>query len=541
MSRRSRHNTHSQSLPIDPYDTDIDRTFQDLTRTQSGNLYVDKAIMVETSRYKDMFLRPYETTYDNQIETLLDEYTNGGRNVNAATVGRVSNLFLRPSGMPESAASIVNGFDERRYSFMISIKTAGRSVAGEITTVVTGYTSYLGVVNGRHGKILDPDMELYFNGIHVYRDTEVRTRTGGLATVSNMSASNQIAHTSTSCHDMPYSGGTPKYMCRPSDIAATLSLHNDPVMSEFRQQGASDATVRLTGSPQTSSRKNLSRTNYLSNVITKYRSAVEACDNIDEIDVWNASKDRLRERSLHENQLFMELSMQTDYASTGSVSYGQLCSILGNLDDVCEVADSHTQYSIESTENWDAATIEAQAATLIQQSITSIMSDCLMLTIEVLVTNNTIDGSLQLTWLSAPESFSSGIDMVPKQQLFEERLIDELMIDVSQNNEREFWMTAKVEMLYETSIEISFDNEEPVLFVAPAFCDVLYSPVITTSESTLINMASDIQSLLLGLSSIGAQTQWVEPTDDGRRASRRANSMPRGFKSHGDILIPSNI
>jgi hypothetical protein len=486
-----------------------------------------QCVMIETSRYQDMYLRPYETHYDIQTEKLLDEYTDGGTNISAAAVSRVSNLFLKPAAMPESNVVIANGFDEKRYSFMIQIETQGR-LAGSLITVLTGYTDYAGSVNLRGGRALDPNMRLYFNSLYVYRNEETATR-HGIQQVSSMSRGSQIAHNSSNGSNNPYSGyNNPVYMARPEDVSSMLSFQNDPVMSEFRNHGAGDNRNLLTSAPRASKRGNASRSSYLSDILTNFRSANLAADAVDNSDIWAEARTLGRETSLNESALFLTLSMQTDYTSTGSITYGDLCDVVQNLDNCTDVLDSRSAYTIDSTSNWANATFEAQAATIIQQATSAIMSDCLLMGVHFIAHNDTLDGNIDII-VPGFQSYNSKMDMTKNIQRFIDRLFVEVMSDVSVQNQQRFSVDCKIELMYEAAISISIDGGPEELFIAPAFCDALYAATLTNNQSMVENIASDIDMMVGSLEGLHHSQEYI------------SSGNSRIVTPSNKIIIPSSI
>lgn len=520
-----------------------------------SNIFASDGAMIESTRYNDMYLRPYETFYDKSVERLLDDYTEGGVDLSTSAIGRVSTHFLKPAAMPGNSVVIANGFGERRYSFMIEVQSAGK-LKGNMVTVLTGYTDYVGVVQGRNGPILDPDMSMFFNGLYVYRNQEVPTR-HGTETTSNVSRGTQIAHTSSTASEDAFGGySNPIFMARPEDISGVLAYEADPTMAGFRNSGGGDYRNTLTNAPKASSRSNMARSSYLSDILSSYKTAAGDEDFLEDTDVWTGTRSNAREKSINENEVMLQLSLHTSYTATGCVTYGELCDIIPNLDDVINVAGAQTVKTdpralSEQTSNWGAATTHAQAATLIQQSVTAIMSDCLLLGVHFVATNDTIDGKTQLN-VGAFNSYNKNIDMTRHIERFKDRIYLEILNDLSMYDALPFTADVHIELLYNATITVTIDNEPDELFVAPAFCDAIYASTLAGSQTVIEDIASDISAMVTSLQGLHPQQEWTSPIErngrtqqvDGRQFNRQQQPQHRGERfnrSPGGVIIPDSI
>lgn len=507
---------------------------------------VSKLIMVETSRYPDMYLRPYESNYDYQTQQALNHSTESGSKLTANALTSVASMILKPSAVPVGVVGMVNGFSEKRFSFMLEITEYNtRITTGGVRYVITGYTDQLGVINDRRGNpILDPNMSFYINNIHTIRDTLVNTAIGK-SYRSNMASSLQLPHVSTSNRDGFGFSNTPTYLMRPEDVAGKISTENDPTRKYLNESsGVIDLGGVLTGVVG-SKRGNTSRSHYLSDLFTGYVNALTDTSDFEYDDVWDKTKQNVRGNALSNNPFIAELMMTTDFAAVGSFTLSELDNMTGNAaSDLADVIIKNNlsnanagrlgMFDSTDSDDWGMASTTSQAATILQQSIGSIMSDCMLTTVGFIVHNNTLTGEMDFRFTSPINSFTDGIDLTPLlENMFKPRVMAEIIDDISFNNQVSFSLECVMDLHYESTISISIDGEEG-FYVAPSFCDGITTPVLTYDNVSLSNLAEDVVSMVGSIGPSGAAQEFIQ---DHMSQQRRVNTRT----SNLEIYIPDSI
>jgi len=499
-----------------------------------ANFVVSRMLMFETARYDDVFLRPYESHFNQQIGNMLTESTDGGTKVNPTTLAAAAGAFLKPSTAATGIANLANGFGEKRFSFMMELRRDNVGhLGGGSRYILTGYTNHLGISNLNGTNHLDPNMMFYINNVFELRDTFIPTPHGNEHQV-NVASSRHVLHNQGSADYMQQS--QPQYTLRPEDIMSELEYSD----TAFTHADTINGTSVLSG-PRMSDRRNESRPTYLTNTIRCFKDAQMDTDAYDGADgggydqlhsnqIWSHTRDKLRDVPVSNNAFMQLLMSSTSYKQTGFVNYQELCRLLPELDHVAEVvmaspAARSAEYQPGQGENWASMGQETLASTIIQQMTPAIMSDCLLTNIGFVATNDTI-GSMDDVRVYAANGFTEGLDYSRYISHFIERLKREVLMDISHFNQIRYSVEVHIDLLNESYYKISLDGGPFVWHTAPSFCDGLYAPVVSGNHDSLENMSSDISTMLHNIS--GELSQMVS---DGNPAYGSVNSR------HG--LIPS--
>lgn len=465
---------------------------------------VIQMLMVETARYDDMYLRPYVTSFDQQISNQMIEATSHGTNVNPVTLAQTASAFLQPSTLPTGAANIANGFNEKRLSFMMEIRDLDASgLSGGNRYVLTGYTDHLGISALSGQQHVDPNMQMFFNNMFVLRDTIVATPMGRSMT-TNLAQSRHILHNNGSGD---YFQQVPKqYTMRPEDIMAVLDFDTNPIMDEFRGGNIYDSRSMLSG-VTTSDRRKEARPMYLNETIRSVQSAEAQTDtygNSDDNSMWSQARDTLREDSMSSNKFFSILAGTTNYHQQGSVTYREMMNILPDLDHKAEVIMSGpTQQSKEympgQGEAWAGSSLETIASTILQQLVPGIMTDCLMLELGFRATNDTLTGQDDVV-IYHHRGFTNGIDYSKYLVHFVDRIKREILWDISKNGQMSYSVDCHINLLFDSNFNISINGQPFIYYSSPAFCDGLYAPILSNDLAALDNMAQDVGNMIHNIS-----------------------------------------
>lgn len=512
---------------------------------------VTKFTLVETSRFSDMYLRPYESTYDYQIQNQLDHYTEGGKKLTPNALSGVASTILKPSAIPDTRADLVNGFNENRFSFMLEITEHNpRLKTGGVRYVITGYTDHLGVINDSHGNpILAPDMGFYINNVHTIRDTLVNTGIGQTYR-SNMVNSLQLPHTSEVATGGNGFNNKVTYLMRPEDVAGRINTESDPTHKYLNEyNNIIDLGGALSG-VTSSNRSNTSRSHYLSDLFTGYMNATQEVGDFEVDSIWDVTKQNVRGTSLSNNPFVAELLMTTDFAVAGNFTYSELNAITGgSADHQADVitksvvggsmAGGLGQYTEGDGDDWGSATTTAQAATILQQSVGSIMSDCMLTSVAFVVHNNTLTGEMDFRFMSPINSFTEGIDLSPLlENVFKPRVMAEIVDDISFNNQVAFSLECVMDMHYESTIMVNIDGEDG-FYVAPSFCDGITTPVLTHQNQMLSTLANDVVDMV---GNINPQTQEFLQQHMQTQQQQIPANLQTGFSAtDGGVYIPDSI
>jgi hypothetical protein len=90
--------------------------------------------------------------------------------------------------------------------------------------------------------------------------------------------------------------------------------------------------------------------------------------------------------------------------------------------------------------------------------------------------------------------------MSPYLAAFTERLKNEVLKGISNNNLITFDLTMQIDLVGETFIRISLNGQPHIDYMMPSFCDALAAPVLTQDGSDLYTMANDLTTLAENIS-----------------------------------------
>lgn len=458
-------------------------------------------IMKETTRYDDVYRRPFTTNYDGDVDLAMKQATEGGSRTSMEALTSVAGSFLQPSAVPMGVANIDNGFSEKRLSFMMEFREQSNLGTG-LRYILTGYTNHLGVSNMTGQTHVDPEMKLYLNNIFTIRDSAIRTAHSNNAVQSNMVDGLHVLHNPNSNDYMRQV--EPLYMQRPEDVYAKIAFEHDPVMDYARQSNVTDSR-NVVSEIRTANRRHESRPRYLSDSINAYQTASHDSDAYmsEDSNVWDNARDKVREKPVTGNKLMNMLQVRSSLMTLGYITYSELCSIVPDLDSNNQIVltspvQQSKEYQPGQGENWGTVSQEAIAATIIQQITPSIMSDSLIMGVGFQATNNTITGEHVITPYQVM-SFTKNLNMEPHIRYFLDRLRREVLDDISKNGQVSYTVDCRMDMMYDSHITISIDGQPEVYFAAPSFCDGLYTPIVTSDQSGPSGMASDIETMLYNL------------------------------------------
>lgn len=475
------------------------------------NFQVKRAFFLETARYDDIHLRPFNTNYNSTVDAILKESTDYGQNVNPTTLSAAASQFLRPSTVAQGVANISQGFQEKRISFLIEVVDASDGAfSGGTRYLFSGYTNHLGISNHSGTPVIDPDMLMYFNNIFQLRDVPVPTQHGVQIQTNVVDALHVLHGTNeTSYMQQP----NQKYSMRPEDVFAHLDFTYSPQNTGFQQNGGVyDNRLSIT-TPRLVHRSREIRSNYMNDTIKAYdvaNDAQEIGEYIDDGDVreyqvgdtsFHKARNNVREKPMSNNDLMARLMTETNYTSMGCVTYSEMNYLLPSLDHCVEVFTldgraKATEYQPGQGENWRGSNYETIAASIVQQTLPALMADSLITKVELISHNDTVGQVYDDIRIIDVRGFTEGLDLSPYVNVFMDRLRREVLSDISHMGQVQYSIHIKFDLMHECSIKISLNNGPMILYVAPVFCDALYAPVVSGDMNTVQAVAHDIESVL---------------------------------------------
>jgi hypothetical protein len=487
--------------------------------TDTLRVVIKSAFFRETGTYNPIFMRPYTTSITDAVANQLIEATRGGELITPSSVSAFSNDIVRPDARYQQPAHIDEGWDTPRFRFLLKVEY--HSIHQNFyqghppkTKIIQGYTSHMGYTpNGA----IDPRMGLRFNTIITLRHTIEQTPAGPTVRTA-VAQADHVIHDQLAATQQPTgyeqypnpalqtpSGQQPwtVWMMRPEDVFR--SIGTDVMMQgAYQHDDLFDMRNSLMASPVSrSKRKNSLTPHYVSEILKTHKNAsIDYHDAVDYADVMNNAEGHVKENSILGDEFFRQIRQASvAFDQTGSISYGELCSIFPEFNDVSVFSvNSPVQRQTPihrqgETEFWDTSTNETIWATSLSHAIPAIMLDLMLVDLTFIATNKTTTGEHTLTFLDA-HSFIDNLDnLTTYLEHFRWQIVGEVLKGLSMNNQIDYELSVIVNVSGETRITLSLFGGPPVEYATPSFCDALFIPVVTTNQDNLNTLAYDMSVL----------------------------------------------
>jgi hypothetical protein len=461
-----------------------------------SQLVITKLLMTETGTYNPMYLRPYKSNLDVQTVQAFAEATNNGTLINANALTTIAGNVLSPQAQIHGSTHIpiAGGWDGKRFRFLMEVERIDSfNQSSKLIQIVGGYTDHLGASALTGTVHIDPAMMFYINSVTTVRQM-LRPTAMGLVPQSNVTDSSQILYGKYN----PGFGQANQIhqLMRPMDVLAAIGRAPLPFNADVI-----DTRNSFANGPQKSRRSNNLAPSYLAetmNALTQaYHESNSETESIDNI-MGRAMK-KTKEGLTAEDSFLSTLQRNSQIGHNQAVQYHELCSISPGLDDRTAVvfnqgASLRQVSTAGQTETWHGAGNETVAATILAQAVPAIMMDLMLTQIAIMATNQTHGGAYDVRVLHAA-SFSDHVDLGPYCATLIDRVRHEVLQSLTRNNQIEVMFTMQVDILGETSIQISMNGGPTTPFVVPSFCDGRFVPTIALDQMPVASLAHDIDQL----------------------------------------------
>jgi hypothetical protein len=458
---------------------------------QQQGLRVTKFLLHETGSYNKQYRRPYNTMLNKQGLNIMQERLAGSRNYVAGAFGGIANSFISPMATPEKEIEMINGWNERRMRFMMEIEH-NYHTGGGITEVVLGYTSHTGVsISGA----IDPNMDFFVNSTMQIRNTNELTPLGNINRSSVFDSSHVIADNSWNSIYTPIID----QRLRPEDVYSTMAR------SQLSGIGATalDTRSMSTTSAVKSRRSNGNAASYMARILQDYKSATALAEfGQDDAQILDNARTNSQENLVSKDPFLAALAGVRNMGIQNMFRWNDVTTLDPHVASVTKVTlmgDTQLARAHQAgmTADWVASDRVTTVATILSQSVPSLLMDLALLGVNFASTNRDIQGQV-FTQLRNVEGFSSG-DQSQAMMIFQQRLEQEILSGISFDNQTDFAIEMQVDLLGETWIKLSIDGGPIFDYVTPSFCDAVLVPVLTNNNDLAMNLAGDFENLATAL------------------------------------------
>ena len=447
----------------------------------------------ETGTYNQQVSRPYVADIDhhtlNAVSDRVNQAIEKAENITPLTLQGLGNAIVQPSPDSLGVIQIVNGWDTQRLRFILEVECEYVS-GGRSRFYYTGYTSHVGITHMNQG--LDPKMEFVINSV-------VRTRlTNSYSPAGQIVSENMVASKHVICDPNWLGAISPQqtYMMRPEDIINYKSVsHILPGLGA----NTVDARHLVQSNAATSSTNNGLAHNYAASIINSHvKSFTAAGNSATDAQVLGEARKLVPESM--ENPLLTALAtIRGSGVMSNIFTIGELINIDPNTDNVTiftplEAADLQRVHQTGQTENWDGSDQHTVAATVLAQSVPSIMSGLMIRAISFTSTNSNITGQIHTTVNNSVDFDRQNV--AARVQAFIMRLETEVLYDMCFGNGIQYFVDVYADLLGDIRITIGLDGKHPQPYAYPLFCNAMLAPVLTNQLTVATNTSENFSHLM---------------------------------------------
>lgn len=467
---------------------------------KSSTLHVVAMRIQETGTYNAQYLRPYTTDMDHRtmdrVVNMASQAKETGQQITAIGMASLNDgrPIVTPSTQPEAMINIANGWNERRFRFLLTVDQVFH-VGGVHRYYLTGYSTHADI---GHAGGLDRDMQFYINSVVRTRIVEAVTPMNGMISHEAMINNRHVIANNNWEGSM---SPNQLYMMRPEDIYTTIGLSSmtrgsTDVLNDTRIMAQRTATTSdlVNGLPHMYASKILNTYISASNAQSTYEhgrgdlisDAQKLCIN-DNDNPFIVAISRIREFGYISNSFTINEMCRIDPTAYEKIQYFPLSQ-----------ADYGIIHSAGQTSDWHGQDGLTIAAIKICQAVPGLMGSVMLQNINFSSTNSTLDSMFRTTVAFADSMNKENMPM--RCNAFVTRFEQEVLRDITANNQISYYLEVRADSFGETWVKLSFNNGPMFEYVVPSFCDNLLAPIITSNNQNALQISSDFGTLLDGIS-----------------------------------------
>lgn len=463
-------------------------------RRNDLKIYVEDLKVIESGSYPDQFLRPYVTEVNGSLISRIEERYAKARKFTPSILAKIANQFIVPDNFTRGTIEIPHGWSSRRGRFVL-ILMIETGTGDRLKQVVMGYTNSVGF-STRH---IDHDMEFYVNNTFMLIEKEIRTSSGRLRRMYVPS------HTNDVLSDRENSGlrgrSSQLYTMRPEDVYSTMDASQTMELVD----DLTDLRTTLSKNAIKSRTSNRLGTRFMADVLASRQKAMENTDYDRAVTDVNATAQGYLQESYASDDLFLRM-ISNQRGRNNTVDWFTFRDLI-DLDP--EAERRSTPYLLDSDsraitdygsreegvqdlggqEEWD------RIAALVGMAVPALMLECGINGINFQVHNQEYGHQWAFIPSNARSLLGEDVDITQFVDKFEERLIDELLIPITGDNDFDIGLNLKCRAFGEVDFTMFWNGSDHGRYVYPCFTNSLASPIITDTKDDVKKMSDDFSSL----------------------------------------------
>lgn len=494
-----------------------------MTNMNQTSAVIKRVIMIKTGAYSDQYIRPFTANVNNQgVLNLFVENTHGGQSIDPINIAGVAGQMLQPSAIATGVAGIINGWSQSRVRFFLEAEFTTQ-FNQKHTYLVQGYSDQPGFTQAG---LIDPSMLLFMNNVIVLQEQAYVDPTTG-QTVRRMMDTSQILYRQPATNMMFGLDGQLNQRMQtmlPGEVVQNIGIiEMQKAMNNIDIYGMTNA---LDTSPVIkSSRQNALASRYLAKSVTALTQSIAdtSVGAAPLIDVTCRAKSLLPESPLAQDKFISLVGERTPFYENGYIRWQDLINIFPAIDSVTMCIDRQFQQNIANANNniatgavtslawdntrdinhlesWTDASRETVVANTLGYAIPAVMMENFIAGFSFTVTNMTHTGQPSLT-IMHHDTFLDNMDMTVYLQRLTSVILNEIMVNVSFNNQHTYNISMRTNILGDTYINIMLNGGIAREYLMPTFCDALTVPVVTHSQIDKDNLSSGVLDLTMAVRS----------------------------------------
>lgn len=466
-----------------------------------------RALMFKIPGYGNQFTRGLASSWDDELKNDLLSATNGGTNYNDVNIGQVADRILSPSSQVGGVVDIAESWNQARYRFIIEVEE--HSMASQLTRrrIITGWTQHDELTGA--GQI-NPNSVFYINGTLGLTDSTIRTPQGF---VTKTSITDNVSFLRSR-----YGQDTLSHSLRPCDVMQNVNVElvsQDVAgsMGGLNSYQLVNMSSAFTNGIKVNNRGNNITSSYLTKTLSSdYKLGLLADDdNYDDdsalCDVLGPSHTVASDETpLSSMASIRELSLQDNgFTEYGYITYRDLRAVFHNLDEEMQIIDMDTNRFNRSANpmgdsaDWSDGSNEAITAYRVASTICSAMYQNMIGSINLKLTNYTMDGSNEVFVLGDTPPLPLTVKGAAEDDSWLQTAVDRLMAmlkyqvmpGITVNGLLRVDVQIYADALWDVVVDVSIENEPTVRFIQPCFADSLVTSMMTDNPLNVSNLTKD--------------------------------------------------
>jgi len=500
-----------------------------------------KITFAKSNRYQPMVKRSLTADYNGELQRELGERLHLGKlksvasaPITAGALTGIAGRIIQPDAFINNTSGsaiplIANSWDGQRLVFNMQLEH--QSPNGLTIYYLTGFTDYDGSSStGFMNVCFDPKMNLRVNSVmEVKLDVVKNNATGQSYQVPRLVGCYELAKPELvdAFGFGDWETGT-ETMIRPSDLVMANAVRRMDGEHVIDDDFDDVPTFHVSEEPAIKlvNTKHMHSVGYLTDTLKCLREGYinqHGYHGFEETrsTPWFEAEAMLKTPTINSGNNTVWAFLNTKltrglFGNSAEVTWGDLLRYDSTIDDRAELLQSREAqrqtlfggagHMVES-EAWNGGDNTTVIVNQILNSSVAILNACSLMDIRFSITNmgsaaggfgeeiNTPYGNFYFLYGERATPITNIIETRTLVDNFIKKFVNEVLLDITFNNQISIALNLTASINSETTIEISFDGKNQERFVAPAFTSSLYNQMVGTNVQRKTNMASHLHSI----------------------------------------------